>query len=391
MGPVVKPGPFCYILYKETNMSTESNNPIVKQAIKTARETIGDIPGISVNEFGLCDADTGTVTWYGIQIAWLSMDKWYVRFDGPEYNPDCRIPYAMLTTREYSPSSNKRGCAKGVYSPYLRKPILKAIEGVQISYRAEVEKLRTQIEENRKEFPDYATLYAKLKDILAKFNDAIKPYEGKDLDDIKDKKVHNLRHEYQALANKVIWPIVVVSRLRLNTLHSGRWNHEDDIVLSGFYLFGIPEDSDYIKVDVEWPFHHGPCTLEVPKKLFGMSYDELAEYGRGVVKDWIEEEYKSMESWSKKPERAKVRQIDDYLVDISKFERPDPVVNYRFTVPVVANVHVKVSATTPEEAERIAKDMIQKRVDKTYDLGFRNASPRFSEMKTEVLKPWYEG
>ena len=370
-------------------MSTESNNPIVKQAIKSARETIGDIPGITVNEFGLCDADTGIVTWYGIQIAWLSMDKWYVRFDGPEYNPDCRIPYAMLTTREYSPNSNKRGCAKGVYSPYLRKPILKAIEGVQISYRAEVEKLRTQIEENRKEFPDYATLYAKFKDILTKFNDAIKPYEGKDLDEIEDEKVQKLRSEFYCLAQKVIWPIVVVSRLRLKTLHM--WEHEDDIVLSRFYLFSTPEDSDHIKVDVEWPFHYGPCSLEVPKKLFGMSYDELAEYGRGVVKDWIEEEYKSMESWSKNPERAKVHQIDDYLVDISKFERPEPVVNYRFTVPVVANVHVKVSATTPEEAERIAKDMIQKRVDNTYNLGFRNTSPRFTEMKTEVLKPWYEG
>ena len=370
-------------------MSTDSNNPIVKQAIKTARETIGDIPGISVNEFGLCDADTGIVTWYGISIAWLSMDKWYVRFDGPEYVPDCRIPYAMLTTRDYFPKSNKRGCAKGVYSPYLRKPILKAIEGVQISYRAEVEKLRTQIEENSKEFPDYATLYAKLKDILTKFTDAIKPYEGKNLDDIKDKKVHKLRSEFHCLVNKVIWPIVVVSRLRLKTLHM--WRHEDDIVLSGFDLFGAPEDSDHIKIDVEWPFHHGPCALEVPKKLFGMSYDELAEYGRGVVQDWIEEEYKNMASWSKKPEHEKVRQIDDYLVDISQFERPDPVVNYRFTVPVVSNVHVKVSATTPEEAERIARDMIQKRIDKTYDMGFRNTSPRFTEMKTEVLKPWYEG
>ena len=372
-------------------MSTESNNPIVKQAIKTARETIGDITGISVNEYGLCDADTGTVTWYGIQIAWLTMDKWYVKFDGPEYDPDCRIPYAMLTTRDYPPRSTKRGCAKDVYSPYLRKPILKAIEGVQISYSAEVEKLRTQIEENRKEFPDYATLYAKLQDIRTKFTDVMKPYEGKDFEDIKDKKVHELRHEYQALAEKVIWPIVVVSRLRLKRLHSGMWKHEDDIVLSGYYLFSTPEDSDHFKVDVEWLLHHGPCTLDVPKKLFGMSYDELAEYGRCVVKDWIEEEYKSMESWSKKPEREKVRQIDDYLVDISKFERPEPVINYRFTVPVVANVHVKVSATTPEEAERIARDMFQKRVDKTYDLGFRNASPRFSEMKMEVLKPWYEG
>ena len=369
-------------------MSTESNNPIVKQAIKTAKETVGDIPGISVNEFGLCDIDTGTITWYGVQIAWLSMDKWHVCYDGPEYSPDCRIPYAMLTTREYSPSKRPRGGASNVFSPYLRKPILKAIEGVQISYRAEVEKQRKQIEENLKEFPDYAALHTKLKEILTKFNAAYEPYQGQDPYEVNDKNVQRLLNEFHGLVHRVIWPIVVVSRLRLKTLHT--WEHEDDVVLSGFDLYGTQKDSDHIKVDVEWLLHYGPIGLEVPKKLFEMSYDELAEYGRSVVTEWIESECKSMEEWSKRPYHEKVRQIDDYLVDVSQYAHQDPVMNYRFMVPVVTNVCVKVSATTNAEAERIARDMVKQRIDKTYDLGFRKTSPNFDEMKMEVIQPWYE-